>query len=677
MAGGTRCAAIVEPYLGGKTTLLESLLFTAGALDRKGSVKDGNTVGDSSAEARARQMSTEISAGAMTYLGENWTILDCPGSIELMQEYLNALNVADIGVFVVEPAIERATTLSPVFKALEARRTPHMIFINKVDTLTAPVPEIVAAMREVSANPLLLREYLITEGESVIGYIDLISRRAYAYVDNAESTEIGFPKNLADEVEIARGDMLEILADFDDMILEKLLEDELPDVEEIYARAAEAMRNGQLVPVYFGSAEKNHGIRRVLKALRHEAPQPAARAESLGFEPDAEATVQVFKTYHAQHSGKVSLARVWSGTVTDGQTLGGNRIGGMQKPVGANTEKISSAGPGDVVGLGRMENVHTGDVLTGAASEPDRSHWPDPLRPVYALAIAPVNRNDEVRLATGLHRLQEEDPSLIFRQNDDTHELVLHGQGDIHLQIALEKLENKYNVTTMSSIPDVPYRETIRKPGAQHARFKRQTGGHGMFGDVHVEIEPRPRGSGIEFADRIVVGAVPKQYIPAVEAGVKEFATEGPLGFPVVDFAITLTDGQFHAVDSNEMSFKLAARQAMSEGLPKCAPGLLEPVVKVAIDVPSEYTSKVHGLVSGRRGQILGFEAKEDWKGWDSLYANMPESEIHDLIIELRSLTQGVGTYTAEFDHLQEISGRLADRIVAHRAEARGGGAAH
>jgi len=580
-------------------------------------------------------------------------------------------------VFVVEPAIERATTLSPVFKALEAPRTPHMIFINKVDTLTAPVPEIVAAMREVSANPLLLREYPITEGESVTGYIDLISRRAYAYVDNAESTVIGLPEDLADEVEIARGDMLEILADFDDTILEKLLEDELPDVEEIYARAAEAMRNGQLVPVYFGSAEKNHGIRRVLKALRHEAPQPAARAQSLGFEPDAKAIVQVFKTYHAQHSGKVSLARVWSGTVTDGQTLGGNRIGGMQKPVGANTEKISSAGPGDVVGLGRMENVHTGDVLTGAASEPDRTHWPDPLRPVYALAIAPVNRNDEVRLATGLHRLQEEDPSLIFRQNDDTHELVLHGQGDIHLQIALEKLENKYNVTTMSSIPDVPYRETIRKPGAQHARFKRQTGGHGMFGDVHVEIEPRPRGSGIEFADRIVGGAVPKQYIPAVEAGVKEFATEGPLGFPVVDFAVTLTDGQFHTVDSNEMSFKLAARQAMSEGLPKCAPVLLEPVVKVTIDVPSEYTSKVHGLVSGRRGQILGFEAKEDWKGWDSLYANMPESEIHDLIIELRSLTQGVGTYTAEFDHLQEISGRLADRIVAHRAEARGGGAAH
>ena len=322
MAGGTRCAAIVGPYLGGKTTLLESLLFTAGAIHRKGTVKEGNTVGDSSAEARARQMSTEISAGAMTYLDEDWTILDCPGSIELMQEYLNALNVADIGVFVVEPVIERATTLSPIFKALESRQTPHMIFINKVDTLTAQIPDVVAAMRDVSSHPLLLREYPITEGDSVTGYIDLISRRAYTYVDNAESTEIEFPADLADEVEIARGDMLEILADFDDTILEKLLEDELPDVDEIYAKAAEAMRNGQLVPVYFGSAEKNHGIRRVLKALRHEAPQPAARAESLGFDPAAETTVQVFKTYHAQHSGKVSLARVWSGEAKDGQTVG-------------------------------------------------------------------------------------------------------------------------------------------------------------------------------------------------------------------------------------------------------------------------------------------------------------------------------------------------------------------
>ncbi|MEC7488099.1 MAG: elongation factor G [Pseudomonadota bacterium] len=668
---GSRCAALVGPYLGGKTTLLESLLFTAGAIPRRGTVKDGNTVGDASNEARSRQMSTEISSGALDYLGEKWNLIDCTGSIELMQEYLNAMNVADMAVFVVEPTVDRATTLSPIFKALESRETPRMIFINKVDTLTAQIPDVVAAIRTVSSKPLLLREYPITDGEAVSGYIDLISRRAYKYVDGAESTEIEFPQGLSDEVEIARGEMLEILADFDDTILEKLLEDELPEVDEVYVKAAEAMQNGQLVPVYFGSAEKNHGIRRVLKALRHEAPQPIVRAESLGFSFDAEPTAQVFKTYHAQHSGKVSLARVWSGEIREGQTLGGIRIGGLHRLMGANVEKITKAVAGDVVGLGRMDGVRTGDVLTESGAEPDRSKWPETLNPVYSLAITPENRSDEVKLSTGLQRLQEEDPSLEFRQNDDTHQLVLSGQGDIHLQVALEKLKDKYNVATSSARPNVPYKETIKKTVTQHGRFKRQTGGHGMFGDVHVEIEPRPRGAGIKFANRIVGGAVPKQYIPAVEAGVKEFAAEGPLGFPVVDFSVTLTDGQFHAVDSNEMSFKLAARLAMSEGMPKCAPVLLEPIAKVGIDVPSEYTNKVHGLVSGRRGQILGFEARTGWAGWDSLFANMPETEIHDLIIELRSLTQGVGTYSAQFDHLQELSGRVADQIIAQRAESK------
>ncbi len=678
MSGDTRCAALVGPYLSGKTTLMESMLHSAGAIHRRGSAKEGNTVGDSSAEARSRRMSTELSHGAMDYLGESWSVLDCPGSIELMQEYLGALNVADIGVIVVEPVAERATTLLPVFKALEARDLPHMVFINKVDTLMATIEEIVASLRNVSQHPLLLREYPIVEGDAVVGHVDLISRRAYRYVEGETSEEIGFPAAIADEVELARGEMLETLADFDDTILEKLLEEELPDVDEIYAKAAAAMRRGELVPVYFGSAEHNFGIRRLLKALRHEAPQPDARARALGFDPDSGvATAQLFKTYHAPHSGKVSLARVWSGEVTEGQTLGGVRVGGLLRVQGGHTEKLAAAHPGDVVGLARMEEAKTGDVLSADAAAPDSSRWPEPLAPVYALAIAPKSRSDDVRLSTGLQKLSEEDPSLVWRQNDETHELVLHGQGDIHLQIALEKLANKYGVATTSARPKVPYRETIRKPVSQHGRFKRQTGGHGMFGDVHVDIEPLPRGSGFAFADKVVGGAVPRQFIPAVEAGVKEFAVEGPLGFPVVDFAVTLTDGQFHSVDSNEMSFKLAARVAMSEGLPKCNPVLLEPIVKVTIDVPAEYTSKVHGLVSGRRGHILGFEAKAGWPGWDSVCANMPQSEIHDLIIELRSLTQGVGTYAAEFDHLQEISGRVADEIVAQRAAVRGEARAH
>ena len=666
-----RCAALVGPYLSGKTTVLESMLFAAGAIHRKGSMKEGNTVGDASGEARGRQMSTELNAASMGYLGDDWSIVDCPGSIELLQEALNALNVADVGVVVMEPVADRGATLSPIFRALDSRKLPHMVFINKVDTLAEPISDVVASLKNVASPPLLLREYPITEGEAVTGYVDLSSRRAYSYVDGAESKEIEFPEALSDEIEIARGEMLETLADFDDSILEKLLEDEVPDVDEIYEKAADAMRQGRLVPVFFGSAERSHGIRRLLKALRHDTPGPDVRAANLGFASAGGATVQVFKTCHAQHSGKISLARIWTGEVRDGQTLGGNRVGSLLKMLGSQSETIQTASVGGVVGLGRMEAVRTGDILIADGDAPDGSVWPAPLTPVYSLAIAPENRNDEVKLTGGLQRLNEEDPSLTYQQNEDTHELVLYGQGDIHLQIALEKLRNKYNVSAKSARPSVPYKETIRKSVTQHGRFKRQTGGHGMFGDVMVDIGPRPRGEGFEFADKIVGGAVPKQYIPAVEAGIKEFAAEGPLGFPVVDFAVTLTDGKFHAVDSNEMSFKLAARVAMTEGMPKCAPVLLEPIAKVTIDVPSEHTNKVHGLVSGRRGQILGFEPKEGWTGWDSLFANMPESEIYDLIIELRSLTQGVGRYTAEFDHLQELSGRLADEIVQQRAAKR------
>lgn len=671
MSDATRCAALVGPYLSGKTTLLESLLFMAGALHRKGSVKDGSSVGDPSEEARARQMSTEMNVASMSYLGDDWALVDCPGSVELMQDTLNAIEVADIGVVVVEPAEGRLPALFPLFRALGARGVPHMVFINKVDAMSASVVDLVSALREVACAPLLLREYPVVSGESVTGYVDLISRRAYSYVEGQESAETGFPDDIADEIELARTEMLETVADFDDTILEKLLEDELPDVDEVYSKVGGALRDGHLVPVYFGSAERNFGIRRVLKALRHDTPGPERRAAALGLGGGGDAVVQVFKTLHAQHSGKVSVGRVWRGEVSDGQTLAGARVGGLQRLFGGQPGKLAKAGPGDVVGLGRMDPVRTGDTLAASADGPDGSGWPAPLAPVYSLAITPADRGDEVKLSGALQRLNEEDPSLVHAQNDETHELVLGGQGDIHLRVALDRLASRYGVSAASAAPSVSYRETIQKPVTQKGRFKRQTGGHGMFGDVTVDIAPRARGEGFAFSDRIVGGAIPKQYIPAVEAGVREHAAEGPLGFPVVDFAVTLTDGQFHSVDSNEMSFKLAARAAMAEGLPKCSPVLLEPVARVTIDVPSEHANKVHGLVSGKRGQILGLEAKDGWRGWDSLHSYLPESEILDLIVELRSLTQGVGTFSAEFDHLQELAGRLADEVVERRASRR------
>jgi elongation factor G len=470
---------------------------------------------------------------------------------------------------------------------------------------------------------------------------------------------------------LARQVLLEAIADFDDNLLEKLLEDVVPATDEVYKQLSKDLREGLIVPVFLGAAEQDHGVRRLLKALRHETPGPDESAKRLGIEPTGEAVAQVFKTLHAAQAGKLSISRVWRGEVAEGDSLDGKRVGSVLKLTGSQQKKESKASLGDVVAFGRMDDVVTGDVLTPSGKAPDgMAVWSAPLTPVYSFAVEAQNRADEVKLTGALQRLHEEDPSLTYRQNMEVHQLLLEGQGEIHLKIAIEKLQSKFGVATRTEKPKVPYRETIKKSTSQHARFKRQTGGHGMFGDVHVDIKPLPRGAGFAFSDTVVGGNIPKQFIPAVETGAREFLEEGALGFPVVDVSVTLTDGQFHAVDSNEMSFKLAAREAMKEGLPKCAPVLLEPILKVEVDVPSDFTNKVHGLVSGRRGQILGFDAKEGWSGWDTVSVLMPQAEIHDLIIELRTATQGVATYRADFDHLQELSGRDADQVVqAHRTD--------
>jgi elongation factor G len=651
---------------------MEALLFATGAIPRKGSVKEGNSVGDSSPEARARQMSTELSVAYTEFLGDDWAFVDCPGSVELTQESFNALQAADVAVIVCEPAVERAVALAPLFRFLQDKKIPHMVFINKMDTASQTVQTVLEALQGGSGWPLVMRHLPIIEGEDLTGYVDLVSERAYKYKPGEASDLVSIPDSVTDDEQLARQVMLESLADFDDDLLEKLLEDAIPPTEEVYEQLTKDLREGLIVPVFMGAAEQDHGVRRLMKALRHETPNPDQSAQRLGIEPDGEAIAQVFKSLHAAHSGKLSIARVWRGEVSEGDTLSGQRIGGISKLMGSNQAKLTKAGLGDVVAFGRMDEVTTGDVLTPSGEAPaGMAAWPEPLTPVYSFAIEAENRADEVKLTGSLQRLNEEDPSLTYRQDNDVHQLILEGQGEIHLRLAIERLKSKYNVGAVTAKPKVPYKESIQKSVSQHARFKRQTGGHGMFGDVHVDIKPRPRGTGFEFADTVVGGSVPKQYIPAVEAGAREFMDEGALGFPVVDVSVTLTDGQFHAVDSNEMSFKLAAREAMKEGLPKCAPVLLEPILKVDVDVPSEFTNKVHGLISGRRGQIQGFDAKEGWTGWDMVSALMPQSEIQDLIIELRSLTQGVATFQAEFDHLQELTGRLADQVVEqHKEEA-------
>lgn len=666
---GPRCAALVGPYLSGKTTLLESLLAVTGAIPRKGAVRDGSTVGDSSQAARTRQMSVELNVATTQFMGESWTFIDCPGSIEFAYEAVSALMVADAAVVVCEPAAERALMLAPLFKYLDDHRIPHFVFINKIDQPAARVRDVLAALQAVSQRPLVLRHVPIREGDKIAGYVDLVSERAYHYRPGQPSDLIPIPQDTLEREKEARQGLLEALADFDDRLLEQLIEDMMPSKEDVYAHLTRAMRADDVVPVFIGSAERDWGARRLLKALRHEVPEAQATMERLGIGADGEPLVQVFKTQYASHSGKLSYARVWRGPVADGASLGDGavsaRVAGLYRPLGASLSKLAKAETGETVALGRLEGIRTGMMVTPSGHVPTEVEaWPVPPTPCFALAITSEKRADDVKLSGALQRLTEEDPSLSVEHRSDTNEHLLWGQGEIHLAVALDRLRNQFNLAVTARPPQVPYKETIRRGTDQHARYKRQTGGHGQFADVKVEIAPLPRGSGFVFEDRIVGGAIPRNFIPAVEDGMRDYLHRGPLGFPVVDVHVTLVDGQYHDVDSSDMAFKTAGALALREGMPKCDPVLLEPVCKVSIAVPNEFTSKVQRLIGQRRGQILGFDARAGWDGWDEVSAYLPQAEMHDLIVELRSATMGVGTFNWQFDHLAELTGKLAERVV-------------
>jgi elongation factor G len=672
MANGTathRCVALVGPYLSGKTSLLESLLYTSGSTSRRGKVSDGTSVGDHAAEARARQMSTELNVANATFLGDPWTILDCPGSVELLYEAQQAMLACDVAVVVCEPEVERAVTVSALLRFLDRHKIPHMIFINKLDVSNARVRDVMAALQSYSERPLVLRQVPLRGRESEItGYVDLVSERAYSYKPGQPSDLIPLPEGFWDNEGETRSSLIEKLADFDDELLEQLLEDVQPSKEEIYKHLTQDLRKALIVPVFVGAATLDHGVRRLWKALRHEAPLPTETAARLGIAESGEALAQVIKTYHLPHTGKLSLSRVWRGAISEGMTLNGVRVAGIVRLVGAQQEKVASAGVGEVVGLGRMEEILTGTVLTPSGKA---APLPQPERPqpVFGLAIHAEKRGDDVKLSAAIAKLIDEDPALELEQNQDTREMVLWGQGDVHLQIAMDRLRNRHNLAVVGHPSVVPYRETIRSGTQQHSRFKRQSGGHGQFADITIEVKPLPRGSGFVFTDSVVGGAIPRNYIPAVEEGITEALQTGPLGFPVVDISVNLITGQFHAVDSSDMAFKTAGRQAIQESLPKCDPILLEPIDAVDISVPNAFTARVQRLVSGRRGQILGYDAKEDWPGWDVVRAYLPRSELHDLIVELRSLTLGVGSFAHRFDHLQELTGRPAEKVIQARAQ--------
>jgi len=667
---GPKCIAIVGPFSSGKTTLLEAILARTGAIARQNPTASGNTVSDHSPEAREHAMSVEANFATVDFMGDTLTFVDCPGSIEFAFEAEPVLAACDAAIVVAEPDEKKIPALQLIMRRLDELGVPRILFLNKVEKATTGVREALKTLQPASSVPLLLRQIPLRKDGVVIGSIDLALERAYIYREYAESEVAEIPGDeKAREIE-ARFSMLETLADHNDELMEQLLEEIEPPRDAVFDDLAADLREGRVTPVLLGTAEKGNGVLRLLKAIRHDAPDVEATRRRLGVGDDERATlVQVMKTIYTPHGGKLSVSRVLCGQLADGGELylpdgEVNKVSGLYRMFGKDQTKLGQAIAGDTVAVGKLDGARTGQTLTSAKGGRAPLIELTPPKPVYAFALRPKERKDDVKLSAAVQRLAEEDPSLSLAHNQDSAETVLSGHGEMHLRVVRERLEGRNQIAVEGHAPAVPYRETIRKGTQQRGRHKKQSGGHGQFGDVVIEIKPLPRGSGFEFTDTISGGVVPKQYIPSVEAGIRDYLKSGPLGFPVVDIAVNLSDGSYHTVDSSDMAFQMAARLAMKEGMAACSPVLLEPIMKVEIFTPSDATARIIALIPQRRGQILGYDARDGWPGWDVVEATMPQAEMGDLIVELRSATAGVATYVASFSHMAELTGRLADDVM-------------
>jgi len=674
-ATGPRCIALVGPFQSGKTTLLEAILARTGAIQRQGTAEAGTTVGDASKEARHHRMSGELSVATTSCMGDSYTCIDCPCSFQFVHDMRAALPAVDAAVVVCELDEKKVPQLQLMLRELEEQKIPRFLFLNKIDKADSTIHDVLKLLQPASRSKLLLRQIPAFSGDLISGFVDLALERAFVYKEHAPSQVVPLEGDALDAEKTARFSMLETLADHDDELMEQLLGDIQPPKDKVFDDLAKELREGLVCPVLMGSAARTNGVLRLMKALRHEAPDVAATAQRLGLKAGNDPIAYVLKTWHTAHGGKMSIARVLNGQVGDGTTFQNpereaGRVAGVFKIVGQNTEKRGPAQAGETVALGKLDHANTGDTLTAGKQAHRALPKAAPYAPVLAMAVAAKERKDDVKLGQALSKLLEEDPSVTVVHNPEAHEVVLWGQGEMQLRVATERLTDRFGVPTVSHKPTVGYRETIKRGIVQRGRHKKQSGGHGQFGDVVLDIKPLPRGSGFSFAEEIKGGVVPRNYIPSVEEGVIDALKQGPLGFQVVDITVKLIDGSYHTVDSSDMAFRTAGRIGVAEGLPQCNPVLLEPIHQVEIVCPSEATAKMNALMSGRRGQILGFDTREGWSGWDVVRVQMPEAEIGDFIIEVRSATAGVGSFTFKFDHMAELTGRTADQIIAARKQA-------
>ncbi|GAA4008226.1 elongation factor G [Sphingomonas humi] len=664
---GTRAIALVGPAGAGKTCLAEAMLFASGTTDRQGDTAAKSSVGDFSPEARARGGSTELNLLQFDWLGEQFALVDVPGGTGFQADGARALALCDLAIVVVDPDPARAPLAAPMLRLLDELGLPHLIFVNRIDAARGSIGELLEALQPLSVSPLIARQVPITSGDRVTGFVDVALERAFHYRPGKPSEPIPMPAELDALETQARTHLLEQLADHDDALLEQLLMDETPPLDRVLSDLARETSENLGVSVLFGSACNGFGVRRLMKALRHEAPAPAATASRLGVDRLA---FHAFKVSHAHQLGRLVLGRLLGGTLKEGQELATSdgrsaKASAMFTLQGERNQRLPVAPDGAVLALAKADALRAGD-WAGSGALPPELDVPLPSRNVR-IAIQPADRKDDVKLSGALHKLGEEDPTLHVDHDEEDHALVLSGVNEEQLSVVLARLKRRHGVDVTQRPPRVGYRESIRRSIVQRGRHKKQSGGHGQFGDVLIEVAPLGRGEGIAFAEQIHGGAIPRQYIPAVEQGVRDACQKGPLGFPVVDVTVTLTDGSYHSVDSSELAFRTAGRMAMQEALAAAQPHLLEPVHKVVVVTPGSATSKVSSALAARRGQLLGMVPREGWTGWDRIEALVPEAELQGLEGELRSLSQGLATFEASFDHLAELNGPQAEKVVKGR----------
>jgi elongation factor G len=678
--GGVRNVALIGHSGAGKTSLAEALLFATGATTRQGRVEDGSTVTDFEPEEIRHHMSMSLALAPTVASGVKLNIIDTPGYADFFGEVRAACSVADSVVIVVSAVEGIEAQTEAAWSLASELGLPRFVFINKLDREQARFDRTLAALVERFGAGIAPLELPIVEDTRLLGIADLLTDTALFY-DGGTSRPGPIPEDLAPTEHKVREQLVEGIVVGDDGLMERYLDGDIPSTAELEDTLAVGVTQGVVFPVICGSAATGVGIDRLASLLVEIAPAPDARPPievragdemlPVACDPTGLPLTRVFKTLSDPYVGKVSLMRVLSGTIkpdsvlTNSRTHREERLHVLELLRGKQAEPVKEAQAGDIVAVPKLSEVNTGDTLAPKGTPVVLP--PPPTEPaVLSISLRPKSKSDEDKLMIGLHRLQEEDSVLVVERNDETHQTILRGTGETHLAVARERLERKFGVEVVSEDVLIAYRETITAPAQAEGKYKKQTGGHGQFGVATIQIEPLERGGGFRFIDKVVGGAIPRQYIPAVEKGVIEAMESGIHGFPVADVQVTCTDGKHHPVDSSEMSFKMAGVLAFREALAKAHPVLLEPISLLEVTVPASLQGNVLGDLNSRRARVQGTDTMDG--GVQIISALVPTSEIQRYAVDLRSLTAGRGRFRVEHHHYDVLPSNVADRIVKAKA---------